>query len=507
MSDAAMSGTLAGPAARPAAAALVALTLVACGGRGEPDVGARSTRSTTMSPTATTVLPPVAVPFRWTASPTGCELSMEVRGRADRCADRDGFEVVAHAGGTAAAATLEIDAHGGTRARRGPWTASLPVPTAVTAPTVVIIEDAGVAAIAAIRADAVEIALLELATGAVRARGTLPVAGGAAIQLERRAPGDQLRVHVRTPTGGATGLVDVVTGAVLGLAVTPATAIPARMEAGAISADGEVSVEHGTETAWAGWDGDDLVVRIGPRGGAPRWQAMLTRTNGPIRSELVTVQVTGDAVVGTIHHPNASWTEAFAFDLVDGAPRWRHAVSGLGPVAHSAYLNRVAARVDGDHLIVQGVESAGVYVCAIDLATGRERACVDGLARADTVVPADPQHAPPMKTPPPRPIGPRVTSVRCKPSPSPAPRLSARRESAINLMGMIVSPSTSCAPTLSGGIAGDRIELFVDDGGPAAAQPCECQIAFKQDYTAASTTIVVTHGADVIATEPMPGWP
>lgn len=432
---------------------------------------------------------------------------MEVRGRADRCADRDGFEVVARAGGTTAAATLEIDAHGGTRARRGPWTASLPVATPVTAPTVAIIEDAGVAAITAVRADAVEIALLELASGAVRARGTLPVAGGTAVQLEQRAPGDQLRVHVRTSTGGATGLVDVVTGAVLGLAITPAVAILTRMEAGAVSADGEVTVDHGTETAWAGWDGADLVVRIGPRGSAPRWQAMLTRSNGPIRSELVTVQVTGDAVVGTIHHPNASWTQAFAFDLVDGAPRWRHVVSGLGPVAHSAYLNRVAARVDGDHLIVHGVESGGVYVCAIDLATGRERACVDGLARADVVVPADPLHLPPIKVPPPRPIGPRTTSVTCKPSASPAPRLSVRRESAVNLMGTIVSPSTSCAPTLSGGIAGDRIELSVDDGGPPAAQACECRLAFKQDYTAASKTIIVRHGADVIATEPVPGWP
>jgi len=258
---------------------------------------------------------------------------------------------------------------------------------------------------------------------------------------------------------------------------------------------------------WAGWDGDELRVRIGAPGAAPRWHTTLVHSGSPFRSELVTLHVVGDLVVGTLHHPSASWTQAFAVGLADGALRWRHTVTGLGPIAHSAYLNRVASRIEGPDLVIQGVETGGAYLCTVELATGRERACVDGLAAAAIVVPADPVHLPPPKVEPPRPLGPRTTAVLCKPSPAAERELSVRRESAVNLVGSVVTPSTSCAPTLSGGIAGDRIELNVDDRGPPAAAPCECRIVFKQDYRPESQTIIVTRAGEVLVRQPVPGWP
>jgi hypothetical protein len=60
-------------------------------------------------------------------------------------------------------------------------------------------------------------------------------------------------------------------------------------------------------------------------------------------------------------------------------------VSGLGPVSHSKYHNRVITLVDKDLLVVQGIESAGAYICTYDIARGIERACVDRLAPSDVL--------------------------------------------------------------------------------------------------------------------------
>jgi hypothetical protein len=60
-----------------------------------------------------------------------------------------------------------------------------------------------------------------------------------------------------------------------------------------------------------------------------------------------------------------------AFDAGSGAARWSTPLQGLGPIAHSEYLNAVEVRVIGDRPVVYGWESAGRYVEAVDPATGK----------------------------------------------------------------------------------------------------------------------------------------
>ncbi len=474
----------------------VAPISLACAGREERGAAP----SATAAPTDW-VLPPVAVPFRWAAQALGCQATFQVRSAADRCALVGGGEVQARVAGDAKP-VIEVERTGAVA-----WRAALPVSTAVTTPVLVPLPDASAVVIVAAGADAVEVAVLELASGAVRARGLAPIAGVTALQLERRHDGDLVRIHARTARGGSTALLDAVTGSLLGVAETPAAAIVSQMLASAQSADGKVETMAGAEPIRAGWDDGELVVRAGDPA-TPRWRALLSRTSGPYRFEQVTVHVAGDLVVGTIHHPTASWTQVFGVGLADGAVRWRRTITGIGPVAHSAYRNRVASRVEGDLLLIQGVESGGTYVCAVELATGRERACVDSLADGDVVVPPDPVHLMPERAPPPRPLGPQVSLVRCRPGSSTVTRFSGRRESSVNLMASIETPSVTCKPTLSGGIVGDRIELTVHDGGTAAAEPCTCRIVFKQDYDAASQTIIVRdHAGKELVRQPVPGWP
>ncbi len=85
-------------------------------------------------------------------------------------------------------------------------------------------------------------------------------------------------------------------------------------------------------------------------------------------------------------------------------------------------------------------------------------------------------------------------------------RLSARRSSAIDLTGMITTSSAPCAMNLSGGIVGDRIELQVADDGAPAAAPCECQIAFRQDYRPETATLIVSRGGAELTRLAMPAW-
>lgn len=481
---------------RCTAIVLALVTLVSCSDAKDaraPDPGARAWQP-----------PAVAIPFRWSEVPLACQTSFVVRAGSDRCAASEGTDVVARPAGTAAKPTIEVEGH--RRAKGTPWKIAVDVRQAVKAPVVAVIPAADVAVVAAATPEDVELLMVELRDGKLRGRGRIPVRGVTAIQLERRAPIDQLRVYMLHPQGGATAIADVITGSIVGISYMPTGALRNRMEPGATPADGEARVEDGGDVVWAGWDGDDLVVRATANGAtAPRWQAVLAHSGGPFRSELVTLHVVAGTVVGTLHHPSASWTQGFAFALADGDPLWRETVTGVGPVAHSAYVNRVASRVDGGDLVVYGVESAGSYVCSLDHARGLEHACFD-LDPGGVIDPGPPAHLPPPKEAKPRPLGPTATSVRCTAKADPATRLSVRRSSAVDLTGMITAPSESCKPELGGGIAGDRIELMLRDPGPPMSKRCECQINFRQDYRPESKTIIVSVDGKELLREPVPGW-
>jgi hypothetical protein len=59
-----------------------------------------------------------------------------------------------------------------------------------------------------------------------------------------------------------------------------------------------------------------------------------------------------------------------AFDAFTGARRWTTRLQGLGPVAHSEYLNAVELRIIGGRPVVFGWESSGRYIEAVDPTTG-----------------------------------------------------------------------------------------------------------------------------------------
>ena len=59
-----------------------------------------------------------------------------------------------------------------------------------------------------------------------------------------------------------------------------------------------------------------------------------------------------------------------AFDARTGASRWTTRLEGLGPIAHSEYLNAIELRMSGGRPVVFGWESAGRYIEAVDPTSG-----------------------------------------------------------------------------------------------------------------------------------------
>lgn len=65
--------------------------------------------------------------------------------------------------------------------------------------------------------------------------------------------------------------------------------------------------------------------------------------------------------------------EVTAFDLGSGERLWQVSTLGLGPVAHSEYLNHTQVGIAGDEVEVLGWESSGRYIERLDAATGVRR--------------------------------------------------------------------------------------------------------------------------------------
>jgi hypothetical protein len=281
--------------------------------------------------------------------------------------------------------------------------------------------------------------------------------------------------------GGRVIALDPTTLAITATQDVTSRAILREMVPGAQGADGRQQVGDFS----AGWDEAGLFVnRRGPRG----WGHAVVEDDR-FRMETITLHVAGDRVVGTTHNEGATGTAAFGLDAATGAVRWQRGLTGLGPIAHSGYQNRVASRIDGDLLVVHGVESGGAFICTVAIADGREVACVDQLPASAIIAPAPPTAMVPA-LPPLQPIGPQVRSLRCKPSKAPGTALAfkaghgtsaGKRGKPITwITGTLTTPSATCKPRLGGGIAGDRVELEVYDGGDTPGAPrCECEIAFQ----------------------------
>ena len=71
------------------------------------------------------------------------------------------------------------------------------------------------------------------------------------------------------------------------------------------------------------------------------------------------------------YDPIGSGCEVAAYDLGTGRKVWRTELKGIGPVAHSAYRNRVTMELLDDVIRVQGYEGAGDYVEILDKKTGK----------------------------------------------------------------------------------------------------------------------------------------
>ncbi len=68
--------------------------------------------------------------------------------------------------------------------------------------------------------------------------------------------------------------------------------------------------------------------------------------------------------------PYSSGCSIVAYHLNHGE-RWKTPLWGIGPLGNSMYTNRVNMKLDGNHLIVFGDESAGRYIQLVDVRTGR----------------------------------------------------------------------------------------------------------------------------------------
>jgi hypothetical protein len=78
----------------------------------------------------------------------------------------------------------------------------------------------------------------------------------------------------------------------------------------------------------------------------------------------------GDMLFYADYNPHSSGCRIVAYHLEQGE-LWKTPLWGIGPKGHSMYLNRVNMKLDGNHLIVYGDESAGRYIQLVDVRTGR----------------------------------------------------------------------------------------------------------------------------------------
>ncbi len=59
------------------------------------------------------------------------------------------------------------------------------------------------------------------------------------------------------------------------------------------------------------------------------------------------------------------------FDLEHSKVKWKTALKGIGPVAHSKYQNHVNFKLENDLLVVFGKESQGRYIESLNVETGQ----------------------------------------------------------------------------------------------------------------------------------------
>ncbi len=90
-----------------------------------------------------------------------------------------------------------------------------------------------------------------------------------------------------------------------------------------------------------------------------------------LRSHVASVFVRGgDTLYYADYSPHSAGCSIVAYHLSQGE-RWKTPLWAIGPLGQSMYANRVNMKLDGNHLIVYGDESAGRYIELLDVRTGR----------------------------------------------------------------------------------------------------------------------------------------
>lgn len=131
------------------------------------------------------------------------------------------------------------------------------------------------------------------------------------------------------------------------------------------------------------WDGaPDLFPRVDVTAGryvlalekkrlvlhGPSWSAQVVG-RGDMRGGAV-LAADGGRVFAAVYNRSASGCHLAAFDGASGKQMWSVGLDGVGPVAHSAYSNRVEMRIIGGHPTVFGSEWRARYVEQRDAGTG-----------------------------------------------------------------------------------------------------------------------------------------
>lgn len=415
---------------------------------------------------------PIDLVFRWAVEPLECRNGMETRSSRNRCLASDAkqpFLVVAYSATTSDPVSV-IRYNGDDVRAPQKWVQSVDLGK-LADPVVVV--DPSTTTIAGVVDGAVVYATLASADGKSLTKPTTLVATGAArIQLARVGAITMVYVLMKDGSGRVVGIDAKGTPA----RSIPARAIRTRMTRG-VSADGDAKAG----AYRAEWDGPALVVRHAGT-------SVNLVDDDRFRMHQVTLHLAKDRAIATVHHGMAAGSQAVAVGV--SGILWKRGLTGIGPVVHSGYTNRLSAFVDGDLLVVQGVESGGAYICTVAIADGSEFACVDHLPAIAVAAPTAPKRLP-KALPPSQPIGPQTAGPNCARLGNPDKNFTIKRVDANTVSGTIVTPSATCKPKLGGGIVGDRIELEVWDGGdkpgPAA---CTCVFQYRQAVKPESKTAI-----------------
>ena len=83
-----------------------------------------------------------------------------------------------------------------------------------------------------------------------------------------------------------------------------------------------------------------------------------------------TFAFSGDLLIYSNHHRNATGCEIRAVDLAEGTTLWSTQLKGVGPVEHSKYRNRINLSLSDGKITIYGNESSGQYIEILDLKSG-----------------------------------------------------------------------------------------------------------------------------------------